>query len=78
MRKIEFQKLQEYISCLEDVHSSLQKMQDDEHVKFDNLPESLQYSSRGEEFENIIECLGDAVTGVEDAIDAIEQITNRK
>lgn len=78
MRKKEIQRIMEYMSRLAEIESSLQEMQDDEQEKYGNLPESLQCSSRGEEFEEIIDCLGDAITGVEDAVEALERLSDLK
>lgn len=78
MRKKEFQRIMDFLSRLAEIESSLQEMQDDEQEKFDNMPDSLQSSSRGEEFEDIIDCLGDAITGVEDAVAALERLSDLK
>ena len=46
---------------------------DAEQEAFDNMPESLQYSEKGDRMEEIISTLMDAVSNIEEAIDYITE-----
>ncbi len=46
---------------------------DVEQEAFDNMPESLQYSEKGDRMEDIISTLLDAVSNIEEAIDCITE-----
>ena len=47
---------------------------DEEEMAFDNLPESLQYSERGDIMQDNITNLDNAITGLDDAKSALENI----
>ncbi len=46
---------------------------DAEQEAYDNMPESLQYSEKGDRMEEIISTLMDAVSNIEEAIDSITE-----
>lgn len=48
----------------------------DEEDTYNNTPESLQYSMRGEESMEAIDNLQDAIDALEEAIDIIDEIDN--
>jgi hypothetical protein len=53
---------------------ALRELQEEEQESFDNLPEGLQQSDRGQEIE---ECAGDfdmAIDSIENAIDEVQDI----
>lgn len=66
--------LQGYVENLEEIKNAIEEMQDDEQCKFDNMPESLQESERGEAMQNAIEYLEDASYSIEDVIDYLNNI----
>ena len=41
---------------------------------FDNMPENLQYSMRGEESQEAIDCMSEAISNLEEAIDQLNEI----
>ena len=57
------------ISKLEDI---VQQILDEEEEAFENMPENLQESERGEISQNAQDCLSDAVDALEEAIGALE------
>ena len=63
-----------YIATLEEIKDKLEFMQEDEQDKFDNMPEGLQESERGEAMQEAIEVLGDAVSSLEEAIDRLNEV----
>ncbi len=66
--------LQGYADSLEEIKSCIETMQEDETEKLDNMPESLQYSERGESMQEAIDTLEGAAQSIEEAIDYINEI----
>ncbi len=52
----------------------LERIAKEEENAFSNLPESLQESERGEEMEENVDCLNDAVCNLEEVIDCLTNI----
>ena len=67
----EIEKLTE---SLDEIKCAIEQMQYDEEEKFDNLPESIQDSERGDEFQEAIENLESAASSLEEAIDYLNEI----
>lgn len=61
------------IDQIEGISTGLEELRDQEQEAFDNLPESLQYSGKGEKMEEAINYLDDAISGLEDTIENIRQ-----
>lgn len=76
MNKIRRKELEGIVAALEDIRESIDFILYDEQEAYDNLPESLQESERGEAMETAIDAMGDAESMLEDVIsylnDAIE------
>lgn len=62
---------EEYAKELEDLKETLEGIRDAEQEKFDNMPEGLQGSERGEAIENAVGELDGAITDLETAISAV-------
>ena len=54
--------------------SSLEDVRDEEESAFDNLPESIQESERGETMQEIVDALYDACDSLEETIDSLNEI----
>lgn len=54
MNKLRRKEIAKAIELLEQAREILEQVKDDEQDAFDNLPESFQYSERGEEMEDCI------------------------
>ena len=67
----EIEKLTE---SLDEIKCAVENIQSDEEEKFDNLPEGIQDSERGEEFQAAIENLESAASSIEEAIDYLNEI----
>lgn len=67
MNKARRKRLAELVELLEDIKAELGYVRDDEQEAFDNPPESIQMSERGEAMETAISTMDDQV----DAIDTI-------
>ena len=66
--------LQGYANSLEEIKRAIEEMRDDEECKFDNMPEGLQESERGEAMQEAIDNLESASSSLEEAIDYINEI----
>ena len=56
-----------------DIQSNLECSRDEEQEAFDNLPESIQYSERGERMEEYISSLDEALDYVGYAVDSLDE-----
>ena len=63
--RIDFNNLNSFYNILEEEESA-----------FDNMPESLQESERGEQMQEYIESIGEAISGIEEAESNLEEIYN--
>ena len=63
-----------YIASLEEIKDKLESMKDDEEDKFDNMPEGLQDSERGEAMQEAIKQLETACDNLDDVISALQEI----
>lgn len=57
---------------LEGLKEELEFLQEEEQEAFDNLPESLQGGDRGQQMDEYITKLGDAVSDFENALDNLD------
>ena len=74
MNKQNRKELQGYVDSLDEIKCAIEQMQCDEEEKFDNLPEGIQDSERGEEFQEAIENLESSASSIEEAIDYLNEI----
>ena len=63
-----------YIASLEEIKDKLDSMMDEEQDKFDNMPEGLQESERGEVMQEAIKQLETACDNLDEVISALEEI----
>lgn len=68
--------LEELDSLKQSIQEQLQEVIDEEQEAFDNMPESLQYSDRGEQMEEYIGIMEEAVSNLEslDVDDIMSQL----
>lgn len=59
---------------LESLKSRLESVHMEEEMVFDNMPENLQYSMRGEESQEAIDCMSEAISNLEEVIDQLNEI----
>lgn len=74
MNKTRRKNLATIIETLEAMKSSLEDVRDEEESAFDNLPESIQESERGETMQEIVDALYDACDSLEETIDSLNEI----
>lgn len=71
MNRIRRKELQKAIDLLEQAKVIIEACRDEEQDAYDNLPESLQYSERGEDMEGFVYEMEDAMDSIDSAIDTI-------
>lgn len=64
--------IKELIIELEDLYSQLEEVKDEEQESYDNLPENLQESSRGEAASEAIDNLESALSSIDEAREYLE------
>lgn len=74
MNKDRRNRILKIISEIEQVKEKLQEILHEEEMVFDNMPENLQCSMRGEESEESIDYMNEAVDSLDSAIEQLEEI----
>lgn len=74
MNKERRKKIANIIQDIESIKEKLQEVLSEEESVFDNMPENLQCSMRGEESEEAIDYMGEAIDGLDNAIEQLEEI----
>lgn len=74
MNKIRRTKIKEQIEAMEIIKSNIEDILSEEQDAFDNMPESLQYSERGETSQDAIDSLDNAISSLEDALEELQGI----
>lgn len=74
MNKARRKQLEEILGALDAQKSAIESVCEEEQEAFDNLPESIQYSERGETMEGYISEMEDAVSNLEDIISSLQEI----
>lgn len=63
---------------IESAKDELEDILYEEEDAYDNIPENLQYSIRGEESSDAIDSLQEAIDALEEAIDTLNELDNLK
>lgn len=74
MNKQRRNEISKIVSELEILKSRLSDVLSEEQDAFDNMPENLQYSMRGEESQEAIDNIEEALSDIEEAISLLEDI----
>jgi len=74
MNKTRRKQLSGIVDNLRDLMDELESVKNEEQEAFDNMPEGLQYSERGEVVGINIDSMDDAVSSLSDVIDALTEI----
>lgn len=61
-------------NAIEELKAQLESVRDDEQDAFDNMPESLQESERGETMQEAIDNMEYAIDNLDDAIDNLNEM----
>lgn len=65
--------LENIISKLEELKNDIEMTRDEEQEAYDNLPEGLQVSQRGENIESAVSALDSAYDSIEDTINNLQE-----
>ena len=76
MNKQRWKKISEIIEKLEDIVVELEELASEERDAYDNLPESIQYSERGEAMDAAADELDEVSGEVTDLSERLEEIIN--
>lgn len=74
MNKNRRQQLREWIKRIEAIKSELESICSEEEESFDMMPEGLKGTANGMNSEEAIDKMNDAIVGIEEAVEAIEEI----
>lgn len=74
MNKKRRKEIENNMNSLEVIKSNLEYILSEEEDYFDNMPENLQSSIRGEESENAIDVLTETIDTIGDCIDSLDEI----
>lgn len=66
-------RIQDLVNRLESIKEDLDTIRDEEQEYYDNMPESIQGGMRGEKAEEAIENLEEAYSGIEQALDYLQE-----
>ena len=72
MNKMNRKQLSDLISRIETIHEALAEIKDGEEEKFDNMPENLQDSEKGETLSEIIDFLDSASESLNESVESIQ------
>ena len=70
------EELRNALSTMQELHSTLESLRDEEQEAFDNLPEGLQQADRGQSMEAIASALDDAVDTLSSALGDIDNVAD--
>lgn len=77
MNKQDRRQLQEAIDLINQANEIITIVKEQEEVKYDNLPEGIQESERGDKFQENIDSLDSAVYDIESVIESLENVINQ-
>lgn len=73
MNKSRRSRIDEIIQKIEDLTYDIDVLRDEEEESYDNLPESIQYSDRGETMSEAIDNLESAISSLEEATEYLNE-----
>lgn len=71
------QRRQKIIGIIQNINQSIDELRvvrDDEESAFDNMPEGLQWSMRGEESQEAIDCMDNVIEQIEEAVEELREV----
>lgn len=77
MNKTRRKAIEDIIAQLEEQKSAIETAQEEEQEAFDNLPESIQYSERGDAMGEYVTDLEQAASDLDDVISSLQDIIDR-
>lgn len=77
MNKTRRKRLEEILTILQDSMTDLEYIKDEEQEAYDNLPESLQESEKGETMQEYADDIDSVISDLDSVISDLEDIINR-
>ena len=74
MNKNRRKEIESIIEELENLGSRIEAVKEEEDSAFDNMPESLQYSEKGELMEQNVEDLDEAFNSLSEVVEKLQEI----
>ena len=74
MNKQRRKELEEAVSMLEDAYATIENVMEQEQEAFDNMPEGLQESERGEAMQENIDSLDSCLSDLENVKEQVEEV----
>lgn len=74
MNKERRRDIRKSITFLDEAREALEIVKDDEEESFENLPEGIQCSERGEKMEEAISVLEDVISSLEDHVESLGEL----
>ena len=74
MNKKQRKQLQDLCDKAEELKQDVEMIRDDEQDKIDNLPDSLQGSSKEDEYQEGIDALDEIINSLDDVIDKFQEV----
>lgn len=74
MNKKQRKQLKDLCEQVEGIQAEVEMFRDDEQEKIDNLPESLQGSSKEDEYQEGIDALDEIISSLSDVIDNFQEV----
>lgn len=76
MNKQQRKRIVAIIEIFDSAMSDIEELKDEEEEKYDNLPESIQCSEKGETMQAAAEALENASSSIQEALDSLEEACN--
>lgn len=77
MNKARRNAIEEIIDQLGMLKEQIERVSEEEQEAFDNMPESIQYSERGDAMGEYITDLDDAASSIDDVMNTLQDIIER-
>lgn len=74
MNKDRRKSIERIVDKINEIKADLTGVRNDEEEAYDNLPEGIQSSERGDSMQEAIEAMDDADGALQDAVDYLEEI----
>ena len=74
MKEERLKTLKRCLNMIQNAHDVLEEVRDEDQDAYDNLPEGLQYSERGDLMEEAVNNLDDAIDYLDDVLSSLEDV----
>ena len=74
MNKERRKRIDDIIAQLNDIKEDIEMLRDEEQEAYDNMPESIQESDRGEAMTRAVDLMESAYSWIEDAVSELEEV----